>query len=231
MGYKIKRILVGTQQVRPAGRLPSAYQEVEYIENNGTAYILTWLNIKDWYRNLIKVRFLVAANADTYPWISWWYLWPDSWLSWWHGRFYLNWLQTNWRLNYWYLGNYWDIWSWLTTWTDYEIDYSWISWNAFVKLNWTTLQSSSATYSTSNPWIATVWWWTHMDQSEWNQYRANPWIRIYYSKFYNSAWTLVRNFIPCYRKSDSVIWLYDLVNNQFYTNSWSWTFTKWPDVN
>jgi hypothetical protein len=209
-------------------RLPSAYQEVEYIENNGTAYILTWLNIKDWYRNQMKVRFLVAANADTYPWISWWYLWADSWLPWWHGRFYLNWLQTNWKLNYWYLSSYWDIWSWLATWTDYEIDYSWISWNAFVKLNWNTLQSSSATYSTSLQWQAPIWWWAHMDL---NQYWANPWIRIYYSQFYNSAWTLARDFIPCYRKSDNIIGMYDLVNDQFYTNSWTWTFTKWPDVN
>ena len=51
-----------------------------------------------------------------------------------------------------------------------------------------------------------------------------------YCKIYEN-WTLIRDFVPCYRKSDNVIWLYDLVNNQFYTNSWSWTFTKWPDVN
>ena len=52
---------------------------------------------------------------------------------------------------------------------------------------------------------------------------------IYYFKIYES-WTLVRDFVPCYRKSDSVIWLYDLVNKQFYTNAGSWTFTKWPNV-
>lgn len=42
--------------------------------------------------------------------------------------------------------------------------------------------------------------------------------------------TLVRDFVPCYRKLDGVIWLYDLVNNVFYTNQWSWTFTKWGNV-
>ena len=30
---------------------------------------------------------------------------------------------------------------------------------------------------------------------------------------------LIRDFLPCYRKSDSVIGLYDVVNDRFYTNS------------
>lgn len=50
------------------------------------------------------------------------------------------------------------------------------------------------------------------------------------SKKVNGVITLMRDLIPCYRKSDSTIGLYDLVNNQFYTNSGSGTFTKGPDV-
>ena len=42
-------------------------------------------------------------------------------------------------------------------------------------------------------------------------------------------WILKKNFVPCYRKSDSVIGMYDLMNNQFYTNAWSGTFTKGTD--
>lgn len=41
---------------------------------------------------------------------------------------------------------------------------------------------------------------------------------------------LSRDFIPCYRKSDNEIGLYDLVNNQFYTNDGSGTFLKGEDV-
>ena len=37
--------------------------------------------------------------------------------------------------------------------------------------------------------------------------------------------------VPCYRKSDWVVWMYDLVNDVFYTNQWDWAFTKWPPVN
>lgn len=39
------------------------------------------------------------------------------------------------------------------------------------------------------------------------------------------------NFVPCYRKADWEVWVYDLVNDVFYTNQWSWAFKKWPPVN
>ena len=42
--------------------------------------------------------------------------------------------------------------------------------------------------------------------------------------------TLLREFVPCYRKSDSVAGLYDLVNDVFYTNSGSGTFVVGGDV-
>lgn len=41
---------------------------------------------------------------------------------------------------------------------------------------------------------------------------------------------LVRDLIPCYRKSDSVVGMYDLVNGGFYTNKGSGSFTKGPDL-
>lgn len=42
--------------------------------------------------------------------------------------------------------------------------------------------------------------------------------------------TLVRDLIPCYRKADTEIGLYDLVNDTFYTNAGTGTFTKGADV-
>ena len=41
---------------------------------------------------------------------------------------------------------------------------------------------------------------------------------------------LVRDFIPCYRKSDNKPGLYDLVNNEFYTNQGTGDFDKGDDV-
>lgn len=55
-------------------------------------------------------------------------------------------------------------------------------------------------------------------------------LRLYYLKLYDGN-TLIRDFVPCYRKSDSVAGLYDTVNSQFYTNGGTGSFTVGPDVN
>jgi len=236
--YKIKRILVGTQQVYPASRLPSAYQEVEYIENSWTQYIKTNLDICTGYRNLIKARFTVNTT-DAYPPFLWGYLW----YSW--GIYYR--LYWNWRVS-----SRGGVTNCMTRWvidqlanfdntttranlipnilkdTDYEFDFSWISWNEYLKVDGETKRSFSITWSTTLSWKCCI---LGSYSQDWNpQYNANPWMRCYYSQFYDSNWNLVADFIPCYRTSDNVIGMYDLVNNQFYTNSWSGTFTKWPNV-
>ena len=53
-------------------------------------------------------------------------------------------------------------------------------------------------------------------------------LKIYSCKIYD-GYILVRNFIPCYRNSDNVIGMYDLVNNVFYTNAGTGTFIKGND--
>lgn len=47
--------------------------------------------------------------------------------------------------------------------------------------------------------------------------------KIYYAKFWNGN-ELVRNFVPCYRKSDNEAGMYDTVNNVFYTNQGTGNF-------
>lgn len=41
---------------------------------------------------------------------------------------------------------------------------------------------------------------------------------------------LIREFVPCYRKSDGEVGLYDLVEGKFYQNSGTGTFSKGADV-
>lgn len=41
----------------------------------------------------------------------------------------------------------------------------------------------------------------------------------------------VRSLVPCYRKSDNEVGMYDLVEDKFYTNQGTGTFTKGSDVN
>lgn len=53
--------------------------------------------------------------------------------------------------------------------------------------------------------------------------------KCYWAKVYVGG-ELVGHFIPCYRKIDDVIGMYDLVSNHFYTNTVG-TFIKGPDIN
>lgn len=131
---------------------------------------------------------------------------------------------------------YWAFGIWGSTWFRAWQDSSW---------HWDTsfwASYSPATYALNTKTIATVsnsWLWTSSNTALWlfgmGENGAYPnnrkWAyKIYYCKIWNS-WTLIRDFVPCYRISDSVIWMYDLVNDVFYTNAGTWTFTKWPDVN
>lgn len=55
----------------------------------------------------------------------------------------------------------------------------------------------------------------------------NSYTTMYYAKIWDSG-TLIRYYIPCYRKSDNAIGMYDLVNNTFAEGVG--TFTKGNDV-
>ena len=59
---------------------------------------------------------------------------------------------------------------------------------------------------------------------------ANYWNgNLYYCKIWDNN-TLIRDFIPCYRKSDNVVGMYDIINNLFYTNKGTGSFIAGPDV-
>ena len=51
--------------------------------------------------------------------------------------------------------------------------------------------------------------------------------KLYYFRMYNNG-TLIRDFIPCYRISDGVIGMYDVVGKIFYTNKGTGSFVKGP---
>ena len=53
--------------------------------------------------------------------------------------------------------------------------------------------------------------------------------RCYYFKLYRDG-RIILDGVPCYRKSDGVAGLYDLVTGTFFTNSGSGEFVKGPDI-
>lgn len=215
MWNKIQKIYVGSNLVRPSWRLPSAYQEVEYIQSDGNQYINTWWCPSSNYCKVVMdwtvyttsaywlVLFWMTNGSNAYSLQSdraWWFINSGS----------------DWNIN---LGVS------FSNWTDGTFSF----------------EANSGSISTSVAWATYTWSysWSVAQSTRpmyifaFNESWSTTWkatIKMRSFKVYSDASTLVRDFVPCYRKSDSVIWLYDLVNDQFYTNDGTWTFTKWADV-
>jgi len=196
-------------------RLPAEYQEVEYIESSWTQWIDTWLNAWIWYR--INMKIYTSSNSIADQTVIWWnantnteaiYCW-------------LNYSSSYNSIYRWYNSQWFDANNTIAVWNTYEIESIIRNWTQKLTVNWTV----KFTWSLSLSWT----WTNHMAifSRRWSNYAL---IKLYSMQIYNSSDTLVRNFVPCYRKQDAVIWLYDLVNNQFYINSWTWTFTKWANI-
>ena len=179
--------------IKNVSRLPSEYQEVEYIESDGNQYINS--NISCDQNSKVEVEFSSSATACgvlgsqanaiglTLNFSN------DSSTRW--GTYAL--------FGY-------------TSCLDGDrhiIEFSRDGLYDNKTLAWTPTQN---TFTTGDIWVGKI-----------NGAGTSNQKKIYYAKIWNNN-TLVRDFIPCYRKSDNVIGLYDLVNNQFYTNAGTGTF-------
>lgn len=191
-------------------RLPSAYQEVEWIQSSWTQYINTG------YTPLTTTEFDLTFEKVSQ--VSTWDC-PFGTRKQYNQQAYYIWYVSS--SSYYAFGNnHVDPSSvpFYSTWVKYNITYK----------NW-VLSNGSQTVNVSVN--SSPYWNLHLfcdlDNGSISEKSA---IKLYSFKLYESG-TLVRDFVPCYRIADSVIWLYDLVNDVFYTNNWTWTFTKWPDVN
>lgn len=209
-------------ETKETHNLPSEYQEVEYIDSNGSWSSISWPYINTWYswttnNGEVKFKYRPLAFGNAY--------YIDR-----FGGAYMN-NNRAFALYICYSSPY--VWLWgndiQLTWntfsvgTDYEFDITANNWNANISINGVN-RTETYSWSIGNNYIYSIFAWHETNGFE---YRCSA--RLYYFKMYE-WWTLVRDFVPCYRKQDTEIWLYDLVNDQFYANAWTWTFTKWPDV-
>jgi hypothetical protein len=181
-------------------RLPSEYQEVEYIESSWTQKINTWYTTNSNMRVVCEFYTTNTANDNViFATENWSWAWSNYILCFTNNTDFL--IGTNSETKF----------TGTPLSTKHKVDFS---------LSSITLDSTTITKSSS---VGTY----NISLFQWNTKAGK--VRIYSFKAY--TWTtLERDLVPCYRKNDSVIWMYDLVNNTFYTNAWSWTFTKWPDV-
>lgn len=64
----------------------------------------------------------------------------------------------------------------------------------------------------------------------WSDNHWTPIGKYYYTKIYDNLNNIIFNGIPCYRKIDNKIGLYDLVEGIFYTNQGTGNFSKGKDM-
>ena len=217
MWNKIQNIYIGTQKVRPSSWLPSAYQEVEYIQSSWTQYINTGYLPSSNPKIEIDLEFINWASNTWIP--LYWRRWATNST---YFCLYVNSSSLYMTPNYAWFDPWTSSWVTISKNTKYNIVNN--AWQFY--LNWTLKTSASTTNTLADSTYPIFLFDNNINGAR--QWR-NTQMKLYSCKMYNDN-TLVRDFVPCYRKSDNVIWLYDRVNNSFYTNSWTWTFTKWPDV-
>ena len=220
MNYLQKKKQALLNYVSSGGRLPSEYQEVEWIENDTRgAYIDTQLSVANATRIQANAKFewvqvASGGNAEScflgcrtnndrcmifnmYPYLKW---------------------EIGYRTNY-------KSGSTFTTNTLYEVSADFQSGSQTVVANGDTVVSEtiSGVVTQTN----TLWVLGNNHSQSTNKFYCR-------AKIYSLDITIdgvkERDFVPCYRKADDEIGLYDLVYGTFYTNSGTGTFTKGQDV-
>jgi len=213
-----------SMKIWQTSRLPAEYQEVKYIQGTWTQYINTWYepNNNTEVESKINIQSFTSGNNHTLYWCRN----ASSWAS---RRAFA--LQIDGEQNpakfiatiYSNTGSY-AIQVYALDAMATNTDYVFKQTHTEFYINWVlqgTYSCSSYSVGQNLYLFANNSWWSVAQHTN---------MKLYYMKI-KENWTLQREFIPCYRKADSVIWLYDLVNDVFYTNSWTWTFTKGNDVN
>lgn len=206
------------ERIYPSVRnVPAAYQEVEWIWSSGSQYIDSWVTFDTSDKLNSLEMYMKATHSGTWNFMglyNWSYVTMEVASN-----------ANTLRCFIWNSSTYTDrsvLHSDNTT-ID-EITYNYTSSLATFIINWTEYtQWRSGWYNT---------WNTHLTIfARNNNWSMEQYLTMkLYACYVELEWERVRNFIPCYRKADWIIWLYDTIWQQFYTNSWSWTFTKWNDV-
>ena len=191
--------------------LPDEYQKVEYIESSGTQYIMTNIIPSDTNGMYAKVASMNTSSDVIFVGSK-----GSS-----NSRFWLG--NTG--------GGFYFGWNMYTT-NRPAITRDSIN---IIKLNYLNdrkkvyndniLESNIETLSSDNKSPISIFA-ANVNGSI--SYRSS--IKLYELKVSKDS-NVIANFIPCYRKNDNVIGLYDIINGVFYENNGTGSFNKGIDIN
>lgn len=211
---KITKIFKGTDLVYQSIRLPDEYQEVEYIESTGTQIID--LGVKWTYNTSTKtVCEMLEAKTEALGCVGV----RNSTSAVWGN--YMNKTGTNYtcfgdKVNITFPQNMVDgnFHEWETNNTGFYLD----------GVKKTNLSGSTESLVSTN----NIALFGRYDAVSGGIDRLGKW-KIKSHQTYNNN-VLIQDLVPCYRKSDGEIGLYDLVTDTFLINSGTGTFLKGGDV-
>ena len=233
--HGIKEAYYGSQKIYSAARLPRAYKEVEYIESTGTQYIDTGLNWDNGYK--MKGSVLCSESSSSTDMSLCGCRLSNSWLSTsivtnaynWKAEYFSNsaskfqiayntsWLSSSNTIT---ANVFYDFESYLGEGEQY------LKVNGETKISNTIASQGYAEYLRTTKLLIFGRSGEHSNKNLTSQLFKGK--LKFFKIFLNDV--LVRDFIPCYRKSDNEVGLYDIVNNQFYTNQGTGNFTKGNNI-
>lgn len=200
---KVKDIYVGANKVWSASRLPSEYQEVEYLESTGTQYIDT--------------GFVMPSSATNITWglvIAFSELVENGYIG-----AYQN-LLLGYRNNS-ISSNGATINQDVIVGRVYDVELSLRGTRRYTTIDETEYIGTSANSASSRRFF--------LFMTNGGTYQGTK-TKIYKATMFNAG-VLQRDFIPCYRKADGEKGMYDLVEGVFYTNQGTGQFLVGADVN
>lgn len=203
----------------------SLFQEVEYIESDGVQYIDTGMILGSNYGFEVKSMYTdtVTNATDNMHWVFGSRVAPkDRAYGILHNYYTPADSVTNSGVNYMNFGS-----------QTYEWTYDYSQKSTIFKLNNNreffidgelAHTFEEETFECAHP-LYILW----NNQAGVGEASRKPYGRIYYFKIYEND-VLIRDFIPCYRKSNGEIGLYDKIYCKFYSNLGTGTFLKGKDI-
>lgn len=212
---EVKNFIYGDQ-----GLLPNGYQRVEFIENSGTQYIDAGFIPNE--STSIDVVYQTDKTTGYSQYITGSRVGDRIAYALSGGKNYSNWVVTlngDSGLNF-------DSGTDTRTSNKFRSTFEMDNGNA----TWTLkdLTNNSIVYNKTTT-IEKIEATANMFIFAFNSDNIHKGLKIYSYKAYQNG-AIIRNFIPCYRKSDGGVGLYDIIGRRFYTNQGSGTFTKGRSV-